>query len=307
MEGGGNRQTGDAMRNLGFCALQYVTTRRAALEICAATAYRYRITLLGFAEAAGVDLPIGRVARRHIDAWFAARGARGVAASTLSHEYAIVRGFCGWCVELGYLAHSPCDGVKGPRRPSSTPRAMEGTAVGLVLDACPDARARLIVLLMVQQGLRCCEVARLETGTIDLADQMMLAHGKGGRDRWLPIPEESMTALRDYLAEYPLVAGPLIRAYRPPYLGMTPGHIGYIVRLTMMSAEVKLGARDGRSAHALRHTFASDLVEAGVDIEDVRQALGHESLQSTSIYTKRRGASLRLRTVMEGRTYRPSG
>lgn len=291
------------MPNLAGTALQYVSVRRAAQEITQATAYRYRIILLEFADVIG-PVDIGHLRRRHIDRWFAARGARGVAASTLSHEYAIVRRFCAWSVERGYLAKSPCEGVKGPRRPESQPRALDALAVGLTLEACPDARARLIVMLMVQQGLRCIEVARLETGTVDLRDEMMLAHGKGGKERWLPIPAESMGAIRDYLSDYPVVAGYLIRSYRPPYRGLTPGHIGVIVRTAMQEAAVKVSSRDGRSAHALRHTFASDLVDAGVDIEDVRQALGHSSLQSTSIYTKRRGASQRLRTVMEGRTYR---
>lgn len=292
---------------IGLLVLQYVASRKTARELGPASTDRYRRALMAFAEIVGTERTIGSVKRRQIEKWFEQRTHAGVADSTLSHEYSILRSFFKWAVETGYIDRSPCEGIKGPRRPESKPRAMERDAVSLTLAACPDARARLIVSLMVQAGLRCCEVASLETSNVSLIDDVMLVKGKGGKERWLPIPEETQRAMTDYFSEQPPVAGPLIRSYQPPFRGVRADRIGAIVSEAMRDAGVKRHRRDGRSAHALRHTFASDLVDGGVDIEDVRAALGHTSLQSTSIYTRRLRATDRLRTAMGGREYAGPG
>lgn len=295
-------------------ALKWVGMRRSLREIQASTAENYRSILIGFAQTVGMERPLGQVTRKHVEGWFAEQSGRGIAASTISFRYVAIRSFFRWAVDTGQINRSPCDGIKGPRRPQSQPRAMPPETIAATLAACPDARARLVVTLMVQEGLRTCEVQRLETGDIDTLDGVMLVKGKGNKERWLPITSETLAAMDAYLAEYPPVAGPLIRSYQPPFRGLSVDRIGMMVREAMQDAGVKKRARDGRSAHALRHTFARDLLAGqpdagrpGVDVEDLRLALGHEDLSSTAIYVKRLRASGRLREGMEGRDYRVAG
>ena len=284
-------------------ALRWVNRRRSTRDIEQETAKNYRTVLISFAEAAGMTTPIHKITGRHIEKWFAAQTKSGIAVSTLSFRYTVIRAFFQSLVDAGRLRASPCAGITGPRRPESQPRAMPADAVSRTMAACPDARARLITSLMVQEGLRRCEVQRLQTGDIDTLERVMVVRGKGNKERWLPITEATIRALDAYLAEYPPIAGPLIRSYQFPTRGLGVERIGAIVTQAMRDAGVKQRNRDGRSPHALRHTFASDLLEGGADIEDVRQALGHTTLGPTAVYVKRLRASDKLRTIMGGRDY----
>jgi integrase/recombinase XerC len=280
--------------------LRYVSARRAAREIEPATANAYRTVLLDFAERIGIRRPLSSIERADIETWFATR-IDGVQDSTLRYYYATVRNFFDWCVASDLIDRSPCAGIKGPDKPDSLPRSMTATDVARVMFACSDSRERLILSMMHNEGLRCVEVARLTFQDVELGEGVMRVIGKGKRERWLPITMATQDAIRGYLAEHPGTGtGPLIRTYRTPAEGpMNANYVSRLVSRVMTASGVKKDKRDGVSAHALRHTCLTELLEAGADIEDVRAVAGHATLQSTSIYLKRRRADDRLRSVME--------
>ena len=113
---------------------------------------------------------------------------------------------------------------------------------------------------MVQQGLRCCEVARLQLGDLDRVNGLMLIVGKGGHERVLPIIEETAEAVDAYLTEYPAFAGPLVRSYSDPHRGLASATITKLVRVWVGDAGIKRARHDGVSAHAFRHTAATDML-----------------------------------------------
>lgn len=279
--------------------LQYVNGRRASREIEADTAKKYRLQLLKFAEIVGVQRTVRSITRADIEAWFVTR-LDEVNEASMRGNYTAVRLFFAWAVETELIDRSPCIGIRGPKKPESMPRSMQPADVQRVIDACKDSRDRLIVSMMFREGLRCVEISRLTFADVELGEGVMRVVGKGRRERWLPITMATQAAMREYLAEHPATAGPVLRGYRTPGgQKLSPNFLSRHVSDLMSAAGVKGAPRDGISAHAFRHTFASDLVDAGVDIEDVRQALGHATLATTSIYTKRRQASNRLRTAMD--------
>lgn len=284
--------------------LHYVSSRRASRELTAHTAKGYRGVLLGFAESAGMRRDITTITRADVERWFAEQ-VETIRETTLRHYYATVRGFFEWAVETGMIQKSPCAGIDGPRAQESIPRSMRSDDIARVFAACETERERLMVSLMVQEGLRCCEVARLEIADVDLSEGIMRVMGKGSRERWLPITSETQAAMRAYLATVtPRFSGPFLRKERGDTdSAMDPNYVSKLMTRLMNRAGVKGEARDGVSAHALRHTFASSLLDEGVDIEDVRLALGHSTLTSTAVYTKRNRASTRLRAVMDGRRF----
>lgn len=91
-------------------------------------------------------------------------------------------------------------------------------------------------------------------------------------------------ALAAYLAEYPASAGPLVRSYRQPQRSLDPDTISGLVSRIMWAAGVKRARRDGVSAHALRHTAATDMLRQDAHLRDVQQALGHAHLSTTEVY-----------------------
>jgi site-specific recombinase XerD len=135
-----------------------------------------------------------------------------------------------------------------------------------------------MVLFMVQEGMRCCEVARLEVGDINLRDDVVLVRGKGRRERVLPLSPQTKQAVRDYLAGWPASAGPLIRSYNHPRRGITAAYVSLLVTGWLRAAGIDA------SAHALRHTAATDMLLCGAHVRDVQAALGHAQLSTTERY-----------------------
>jgi len=158
---------------------------------------------------------------------------------------------------------------------------------------------------MVGMGLRCCEVERLEMGQWDRRAQVMVVRGKGSHERALPVPVEVSAALAAYLAEHPAGSGPLVRSYRRP-TALAADTLSGMVSEWFRAAQVKRSARDGVSAHALRATAASDVLDVCGDLRVVQEMLGHQNLATTSIYLRRAGLP-QMREAMSGRTYQTDG
>lgn len=269
----------------------YLTHRKALGELRPTSVSTIRYTLDGFHRVVGEVTP-ARLRREHIEAWLIEKQ---MAPATARSQLSQLRAFFGWCVRNGYVTRDPTVGVRGPKPPRYLPRSLRLSAVEQTLDHLPDARAQAIVLLMAQEGLRCCEVANLQVADVDPAERVMLIHGKGGHQRVLPISDETWEALRSYLVEHPSRAGPFIRSYNHPRRGLTASWISRMVSGWIHGAGVEA------SGHALRHTALTDMLRAGANVRDVQAAAGHASLATTGRYL---GWSMGdLRQAMGGRRY----
>lgn len=276
----------------------YIEGRFRRDEIVYLTAKTLRSNLGLFARSIG-DPDISELSRSHVEGWLEATR---IAPSTKRTRLSQVRNFAHWAIAHGYLAADPTIGVRGPRQPRLVPRGMTMPEVKRVLSVCADVRSTLVVLLMVQEGLRRCEVAALTMGDIDFDNLLVLVTGKGGHQRVLPLSSETWAAVLAYLDAAPATAGPLIRNYRDGRSALAPVTIGRMVSALMSDGGVKIRAYDGRSAHALRHTAASDMVRSGAHLRDVQAALGHRSIVTTQRYLPWLVGDLR--TAMGGRSYR---
>lgn len=284
---------------VGHTIEQYRRARVADGSMTAHTAAQMRRILR--AHAAHVPERIGDVRPRHLERWLAgldvAPGTRRLYVTRLRHFYE-------WAHARGVCPTNPAAGLRKPRAVELVPRAPSTAEARHLVATLPDARARLIVLLMLQLGLRRAEVATLTLDRIDREAGVLIVKGKGGKERVLPIVREVAAAMDDYLAEFPAFAGdPLVRRYDAPHLPLQPPTVGILVRRYMTDAGIKRAAWDGRSAHALRHRAAQDLVESGAELRDVQEVLGHSSPAVSAIYLRRQRAVGALRERLEGRTY----
>ncbi len=281
-------------------AHQYVLGRQRRAEVNSRTAGNMIGHLTSLDRSFG-RRPMSQLNRRAIERWLETIGTR--APETRRNMLGTVRGFCRWLVREGVVDEDPCKDVARIRRPRTVPRAMPSADVGQLIDACPDQRARAIVALMVGCGLRCIEVSRLLIQDVDPAARTISVVGKGDHERVLPIPSFVHREVMDYLNVVGVPAGgPLIRAHRTP-AGLSAGTISTYVSRWMDDAGIKHGPYNGRSAHALRHTCASDVLDGGADLRTVQELLGHAQLSSTAIYLRRAHIG-QLRDAMEGREYR---
>ena len=282
-----------AAPRLGALAIQYVAERERRKELNRGGARTVHYTLGTFVRSAGWDLRPSRLTRCHVERWM---DRRNLSSASLRSQLSIVRTFCEWLVDRGYARRNPTREIRSPRQPRLLPRALQPEAVDALFEAAPDTRAALIISLMVQEGLRCAEVAGLELGEVDLREAVLVVrHGKGGHERLLPLSDETVSHFERYLAEYPAAAGPVIRSYRHPTRGVTAKY------LSKMVSEVFRAARVPESAHALRHTMATDVLRSGANLRDVQAALGHSSLMTTQRYLPYVVGDLR--EAMGGRQY----
>lgn len=282
-------------------AYRYVNKRRARGEITDDSARVLAQRIVSFVDF--TDRPVDRWKRKHVERWMELPS---ISPTTKRARLSALRGFCQWCVVEGHLAKDPTLGVVSPPVEEGLKRARRPDEVAAILARCPDLRAKACVLLMVQEGLRRGEVAAAEVVDLCLRTRTLAVKGKGGRGRLtrvVPVSEETMNVLLAYFAEIGMSAGPLIRSTTEPGTGLTPTRIYQIVIAAMYAAGVKLGPHDGCSPHALRHTTAHDMLDAGADILEVQQMLGHRSVDTTQRTYGRGWVAPNLRAAAGGRTY----
>lgn len=288
-----------AVPSLETLALAYTDERWALHDFTSGSLKNLASVLRSFTRCMG-DRPAAKLTREDIEEWLASR--HRLAAATRRKDISNIRLFCQWLTRRGYLRVDPTTELRRVKVPRYLPRAMASPKVSRLLEVAPDARGTLMVLLMVQEGLRCCEVSRLQVGDIDWESRTMRVVGKGGHHRMLPMSDETWTAFNAYLAEHPSTGGPLVRSYRQTWHSLSSDTISGMVSEWMSHAGVKRWPRDGVSAHAFRHTMATDALRAGAHLRDVQAALGHAHLATTEVYLPL--VVNDLRGAMGGRNYR---
>jgi integrase/recombinase XerD len=268
------------MHNSLTAHVQRYTAERVALgELTPGSARTTRERLHGFARFHG-SRPLNRLTEARVILWLESIGDRSVA--TRAAYLSSVRGFSRWMVAKGHIAADPCANIAPIRRPKRVPRALGPDAVAACLGACASPRDRAIVLLALRCGLRRAEITALSWHDYDDRSQTLRVTGKGSKQRIVPVPSVVASSLVG-LARTP--NGPIIAPERGSHR-LTPNHLGRIVARIVADAGVKVSPFDGVSTHALRHTAASDVLDACGDLRVVQQMLGHEGLPSTAIYLR---------------------
>jgi integrase len=182
---------------------------------------------------------------------------------------------------------NPLEDMKAVRRPQRRPRALPlGDVRALLRWWSDDPRMSMVLCLAYYQMLRIGEICRLSVEDIDFAASppIMRVQRKGGVQAWVEISPGLRPFLRAYLAGRPS-SGPLIENHRLPHQHLSPRYASHLLATAMRPIV-------GDSIHALRHTGASELRAAGVDLLGLQKVLGHASPASTMVYLDDRPGQL---------------
>jgi len=223
-------------------------------------------------------------------------GARGGAApATIARKLAALRALFASQRQHGDLLQNPAELVSSPRKPSPLPRVLSVSETTMLLDSIPtggplEIRDRALFELAYACGLRAEELVTLQTADLDHDAEQLRVEGKGRKTRLLPVGEPAMAALRVYMAR----ARPSLSTGREQdalFLSKTGRPLGTSdVRRRLRT----WAARTARTTpHALRHSFATHLLDGGADLRSIQELLGHASVSSTQIYTRVESARLR--------------
>ncbi|MGN6815413.1 MAG: tyrosine recombinase XerC [Solirubrobacterales bacterium] len=259
----------------------------------------YGVDLGGFAEWAGEQgLGPGDVRYRDVRRYAAGLANVGAATTTVARKLAAVRGLYGFLVRTGRAGANPAELVSSPKRSEKLPRVLTTEQMRSLLERIPartplELRDRAMLELAYSCGLRCEEIINLDEGALDFETEQLRVLGKGSKERLLPVGEPAQRALRRYLEKgrRALVADPREPALFLSKSGRRLSSSDVTRRLGLWTREAALAA--GVSPHALRHSFATHLLEGGADLRTIQELLGHASISTTQIYTRVDAARLR--------------
>lgn len=176
-----------------------------------------------------------------------------------------------------------------PRQPRRLPVVLAPAEVSRFLDAVEGIRHRAILMTAYAGGLRISEVVHLRPADIDSQRMLIrVEQGKGRKDRFVMLSPQLLAILREYWRRT-RPTGPWLFPGRSPERPLTRAAVAHACRRASEAAAMPKRV----SAHTLRHSFATHLLEAGADIRTIQILLGHRSLQTTSRYTHVSGRTLR--------------
>ncbi|MCL2504511.1 MAG: site-specific tyrosine recombinase XerD [Coriobacteriia bacterium] len=267
------------------------------------TARAYRSDLdryLDWAERASVD-PI-HIDHRGLRGYLADLDRARYARSTIQRRLSSVRAFFSFLVAEGIISADPAGVVSSPKSPARLPRVVPSAVIDALLDA-PDPqtpvglRDRALLELMYATGARVSEVASLDMRGLDLAQGQITVMGKGSRERIIPLHHAARERLRAWLA---YGRGYLARpqAQDAVFISSRGNRLSTdAIRRIFHKHLAATAAENSFSPHAIRHTFATHLLDHGADLRTIQELLGHVALSTSQIYTH--VSSVRLKQVHE--------
>ena len=260
------------------------------------TVAAYRLDVHGFleflqgyeGETLGVSA-ISRLDTRTMRAWMAHERGRGLSARSLARALSAVKGFVAWMAEREGFDPTGVLMRRAPRFKAKLPRPLEEDSARTLVEAVEQhartpwvaLRDQAVVLLLYGCGLRISEALGLRGRDVPLGETMRI-RGKGRKDRLVPVVPVARQAMDAYVDACPFE----IEGTEPVFRGVRGGALNpRQVQKLMATVRAQLGLPSSATPHAMRHSFATHLLNAGGDLRTIQDLLGHASLSTTQAYT----------------------
>lgn len=236
------------------------------------------------------------VSHRQIRSWLAEQVRARYASSTIDRRLSAIRDIYRWLVREGFTEKDCAAAVASPKRAKTLPHTLDAASVEKLLAACDlssneGIRDRAYLELLAATGGRISEISALNISDIDLDLKQARLFGKGSKERIVPLYPEAIKRLLDYYQ----FARPALLAKAKVQSDVDRQAVFISTRGKRMSADalrvrfshyIKLAGLDpSLTPHAMRHSYATELLSGGADIRSVQELLGHADLSTTQIYT----------------------
>lgn len=261
------------------------------------TVYAYKSDLNGFfrflsAHYAGLvsQQIMQDISITDLRSWLAERRMEGICNRSNNRAMCSVNSFMSFLLDRGFLVRNVMDLMDRPKRTRSIPKPIEYTdilkavaAVSEVEAGEPEwvmARDQALIKLIYCCGLRISEALAVRIS--DMSGDVLLVKGKGGKERTIPILSEAITAINELARVCPFITANSTMFFTKTGRPLSRNYAA----ITMAKIRDFLGLPKNTSLHALRHSFATHLVENNADIRAIQELLGHSSLSTTQGYTR---------------------
>lgn len=238
----------------------------------------------------------GKLCEKEMTAWIRSLSRGGLSARSIARILSSGRGFFRFLLLDGHVDRDPLVNIVAPQSGQTLPRFLNEDEIALLLNA-PDihtdggVRDRALLELLYATGLRVSELVGLTLGDIDMERGLLECHGKGSKQRQVPVGRSAQR----WLSEYMPVRGRLAAGRDVNRLFIKSGGKALTrqwVWARLQEYAEKIGLK-GVTPHGLRHSFATHLLQRGADSRSVQAMLGHSDLGTTQIYTHITGQRLR--------------
>ena len=224
--------------------------------------------------------------RSDLRKWIASLSREGLAPTSVARAVSTARGFYKFLMVDGHIKHNPAEDLDTPQRFNYLPKFLTEDEINKLLSA-PDVsteegiRDRAILELMYATGLRVSELVNLKNADVDLLTGLIVCHGKGSKERRVPLGKSAIHWLQQYSAvkaSYGKETSRFVFLHRGKQLDR---HLTW----AMIKGRAEQVGIKGVSPHTLRHSFATHLLQHGADSRSVQALLGHSDISTTQIYT----------------------
>jgi len=211
------------------------------------------------------------------------------AKSTERRKLSAINSFNEYLLDDGRLNKEQTSKIKSPKMEKRLPTVLTINEINDLINASKgnkplDFRNYAIIELLYGSGLRISELTDLNIGDIHLNNRIINVYGKGSKERIVPLNDETIKALKDYITVYRFTLNP--KDNNAVFLNRDGERISRVgVFKLIKDLATKANITKEISPHTLRHTFATHLLEGGADIIAVKELLGHEDISTTEIYT----------------------
>ena len=221
--------------------------------------------------------------------WMESMMDKGNNATSINRRLSALRSFYRFALARKLVGKDPVHGVTGPKKGRPLPQFLKENEMDRLLDAeswmesFEDVRDRMVIMTFYETGIRLSELIGLDDSMVDFSNRQLKVTGKRDKQRVIPLGEELLATLRDYMKCRNKEVNRQSEALFVTARGqrMTSSQVREAVRKNLS----KVCTLKKRTPHVLRHTFATAMLNNKAGIESVKKLLGHESLSTTEIYT----------------------
>jgi len=250
------------------------------------SAYQRDVRLFAdWVERHGIKAP-SQVTKAHVRSYIAFLTTSKLARRSIARKKAALARYFGWLSRNGKLKIDPTLGVKTPSDKGRLPKVLTGEQLRALLERHPDEHPRwrhlrddAVVELLYGSGLRVSELCSLDVDSIDQRRGVVRVMGKGSKERQVPVSKPSVEAVREWLGMRREVVDD------SDVLALFVNHRGRRITPRDVRRLIDDRAMSPTHPHALRHTFATHLLDNGADLRTVQELLGHSDVATTQRYT----------------------
>lgn len=262
---------------------EYNETERG-LSVNTIEAYRRDLTqFCDFMAESGID-EVGQIERRHLNMFIKKIRSDGAKPSTTVRKEAALRGWFEWLTANDKIKANPALNLENPRLTARLPKVLTVREVLTLMKEKMTVTEKAVFVLLYETGVRVSELTGLKINDINIRGNYITCFGKGSKERIVPFGKKTAKALNNYLKErkylisrHDLKTDKLFVTETGRIMNRQDVYV-FIKKVTQ-----KIGKKC--SPHTMRHTFATHLLENGMDLRIVQELLGHADVSTTQLYT----------------------